>query len=283
MPLPEYAGAASHKRYALALRLAESCPPELGSELALTGSTAAGLADEASDLELNLWAETIPPADARVAWLRAARVQNIQVFEQPRPDDSYWIGGRLDDVSLEVGWQTLEIADANVQKLLSGGMPQVMAYIFVNAIPFRTGGRLPAWQESLRAYSEFVQAQAVQQALGRWSKPDYIDGLLRLARRGERLALVETLLGDMKEMMALLYAVNRRWQPSRKWTLSAARTFALMPERWRERMDEVLTAAPEASIRLHAALLMDALALVPEAFDASAAVTVLREATPDEA
>jgi hypothetical protein len=276
MSLPAYASEASRKRYEIAVRLAESCPPELGGEVALTGSTSSGLADDESDLELNLWAETIPPAEARVAWLRAAGVADIQVFEQPRPDESYWIGGRVGDVPLEVGWQTLDTAEANLEKLLSGSMAQVMAYVLVNAIPFRTGGRLPEWQAKLGTYSDAVQAQIVQQAIERWSEPDHVETARRLAGRGERLAVTEIVLSDLKEVVSLLYAINRRWQPSRKWTLSAARDFALAPERWRERMDEVPTATPEESVRLCAAFVLDTLALVPEKYDTSAAVRVLR-------
>jgi hypothetical protein len=275
MTLPAHASEASRKRYEIAVRLAESCPPELGDEIALTGSTSAGLADDDSDLELNLWAETIPPAEARVAWLRAAGVDEIQVFEQPRPDDSYWVGGRVGDVPLEVGWQTLATAQANVQKLLSGSMSQVMAYILANAIPFRSAGYLLDWQAQLQAYSDTVQAQTIQQALALWSKSGHMEMALRVARRGERLAVTEIVLGDLKEMMALLYAVNRRWQPSRKWTFAASRDFTLMPERWRERIDEALAAQPEEGVRLCAELLLDALALVPPPYDVSEAVKVV--------
>lgn len=276
MSLPPNSSEASRRRYGLAVRLAETCPPELGSELALTGSTSSGLADEGSDLELNLWGETIPPAEARVAWLAAAGVTDIQVFEEPRPDESYWIGGRFDDVPLEVGWQTLETGQTNVQKLLSGSMPQVMGYVLATAIPFRSAGYLLNWQTQLRAYSETVQAQAVQSALSRWAKPDHMDMVLRVARRGERLAVAEMVLDDLKELISLLYAINRRWQPSRKWTLAAAHAFTLMPERWRERIDVVLTAEPEEGVKLCAALLLDALSLVPSQYDVSAAVKALR-------
>lgn len=274
MPLSEHASDANRKRFEIAVRLAELCPLALGSELALTGSTASGLADDESDLELNLWGESIPPAAARVAWLQAAGVSDIQIFEQPRPDDSYWIGGRLDDVALEVGWQTLDVSERSIETILSGSMSQVMAYILVNAIPFRSAGYLPEWQAKLSAYSDHVQAAAIHRAVQRWSQPDHVS---RLARRDERLAVTEILLGDLGEMVSLLYAVNRRWQPSRKWTLAAAHDFTQAPERWRERMDDVLTAPPVQSVQLCVELILDALALVPEPYNVSAAARALQE------
>ena len=274
--LPPNASEASQKRYAIALRLADTCPSELGSELALTGSTSSGMADDDSDLELNLWAEQIPPVEARVAWFQAAGVEDTQVFAQPRPDESYWIGGRFGNVPLEMGWQTFAVCEANIQKLLAGKTDQTMAYILLKAIPFRTQGRLALWQEQLRVYSDVVQAQAVQNAVQRWSKPDHLAQLLRLARRGERLAYTEDVLTDLNVMITLLYAINRRWKPSRKWMLLAARELAMMPANWSEQIDDVLSAPPEESVPMLVELLLDALALVPSHYDVSGAMEALK-------
>lgn len=58
--LPETATDASRRRAELAGQLARGCPVELAEEIALVGSTAHGLADDDSDLELNHWADAIP-------------------------------------------------------------------------------------------------------------------------------------------------------------------------------------------------------------------------------
>lgn len=279
MLLPPHATEASHRLYELAGRLAQSCPLELGDEIALTGSTARGLADDDSDLELNLWSETLPPVKARVAWLKAVGVGEIEVFEQPRTDNSYWIGGRLGEVLLEVGWQTYEACENNIQKMLIGDMSGMLAYLLINACPLRTNGRLEQSQEKLRGYSDSVQAMIVQSALGRWSTPAHFKSLLKLARRGERLAHTGTVLSELNAVMSLLYAVNRQWEPSQKWTLSVAHELPRMPERWRERIDDVLTAPPEENVQLCAELLLDALTLVPPEYDVSGAVAALKQAT----
>jgi hypothetical protein len=279
MLLPPHATEASHRLYELAVRLAQSCPPELGDEIALTGSTARGLADDDSDLELNLWSETVPSVAVRVAWLKAAGVGEIEVFEQPRTDNSYWIDGKLGDVLLEVGWQTYEACENNIQKMLIGDMSGMLAYLLINACPLRTNGRLEQCQEELRGYSDKVQAMMVQSALGRWSTPDHFKPLLKLARRGERLAHTGNVLSELNAVMSLLYAINRQWEPSRKWTLSVAHELPRMPDRWRERIDDVLSAPPPESVYFCAELLLDALAFVPPEYDVSAAVAALREAT----
>jgi hypothetical protein len=277
MTLPLHATEASQKRYTLAKQLIEMCPPELGDEIALTGSTARGLADDDSDLELNLWSEILPPVEARVAWLKVAGVEAIEVFEQPRPDDSYWIGGRIGDVPLEVGWQTYAALEKIIEGLLDDQQPQFLADILVSAVPLRTQGRLSRWQERLSAYSDTVQQNRLQKAIVLWSKPNHLKDTYKLTRRGERLVVTEFLLKNLGVMMSLLYAVNRRWQPSSKWTLTVAHDLPLMPERWRERISAILTTPPEKSIRLCAELLLDALALVPLEYDVSMAVQAIKE------
>lgn len=274
-PLPPNATNASRQRYEIAARLAESCPPELGDEVALTGSTARGLADEDSDLELNLWGEQIPSAEARTAWLAAAGVEAIEVFEHPRPDASYWIGGRYGDVPLEIGWQTYATIEATVSDLLAGRAALALGDILINAIPFRSGGRLAQWQARLAGYSDVVQAQIVEKAVAQWTGEGSTQALASIARRGERLLLAERLTSNLNTAMALLYAVNRRWQPSRKWTLRRAQELPMMPEQWRDRIDAVLSAPPDDAVRLYATFALDTLALVPPDYDVSAAVEMM--------
>lgn len=278
MSLPVNATEASRKRYELAVKLAESCPPELSKEIVLTGSTARGLADDDSDLELNLWSETIPSLEARIAWLEGAGVQDISVSEERRRDDSYWLNGILLETALEIGWQTFDAAEKLVTLLLAGGASQHLADIFVTAIPLRTKGRLALWQSQLNRISDDVQDQVIQAIAKLWAMPKRLAIPFRVMKSGERLAYTRLALYELNELMGLLYAINRRWYPSSKWTLTVARELSIMPERWRERIDEVLTASPEESIYLCVELMLDALALVPPEYDVSAAIAVLSEA-----
>ena len=67
--LPDGATAASQYRYDIARHLAEACPSALGEEIAVTGSIALGVADDASDVELNLWTDVLPSVEERRAWI----------------------------------------------------------------------------------------------------------------------------------------------------------------------------------------------------------------------
>lgn len=64
--LPRLESEASHTRLTPARRLVQSCPPELGQEIAVTGSVARGVADEHSDVEINLCVDAMPEVERRL-------------------------------------------------------------------------------------------------------------------------------------------------------------------------------------------------------------------------
>jgi hypothetical protein len=150
-----------------------------------------------------------------------------------------------------------------------------LADIIASAIPLRSGGRLTQWQARLNGYSDVVQRAIVAAAVERWAQPGHCAALSRLARHGEQLALAERLLADVNLAVRVLYAVNRRWEPSKKWTLTVARVFAPdLPAR----IDAILgDPSLDRRVELCARLCLDALALAPETLDVSAAVEALHE------
>lgn len=151
-----------------------------------------------------------------------------------------------------------------------------LADILVSAIPLRTSGRLRQYQAVLGEYSGAVERAIIAAAVERWSQPEHLAGLRRLARHGERIVLTERLLADVDAAVRLLYAVNRRWEPSQKWTLTVVRDFAPdLPAR----IDAILgDPSPERRVERCARLCLDALALVPDGYDVSAAVAAWERA-----
>jgi hypothetical protein len=268
---------ASQIRARIATRLAQSCPPALVEQIALTGSTARGLADDESDLELNLWSATIPSAAARIAWLQAAGAQVIRVEDQPRPDDSHWIGFEIDGLPAEIGWQTFDALHAQIERIRSGATleRQVLTFaeVIVSAIPLR-GDLLVRWQALLNRYSEAVQRGIIDLAVSQWAQPGHWAEVRRLARRGEPVSLLALLLPDLDLALRVLYAVHRRWEPSHKWTLSVARTFA--PPNLLAQIDAVVNdPSLEQRVEACARLCLDLLRRAPEGCDVSAAVAAM--------
>ena len=275
--LPLSATPASLRRAQLAVTLAQACPPSLADEIALVGSTAHGFADDVSDLELNLWASVIPPLDERLNWLRSSGATDTHAEAAPRPDESYWIGFRIGGVPAEVGWQSFEAAQRQLERILSGTVTDrktlTFADVLASAIPLRSEGKLAAWQTALADYPPALQAALIHAALERWSRPDAFASALRLARRGEVLALGETLLPEIDAALRAVYAAQRRWEPSRKWTLTVLREFAPQTA---AQVDAVFSEPlPQRRVELCARLCLSVLALVPPADDVAAAQTAL--------
>jgi hypothetical protein len=275
--LPPNATTASRARAEIAARLAASCPPELADDIALTGSTARGLADDQSDLELNLWSAQLPPAAVRADWLRSAGAYALRIEQQPRPDNSYWIGFEIDGLPAEIGWQTFAALDIQIAQILSGTTLDrkvlTFADILVSAIPLR-GDQLAERQARLNDYSQAVQRGIINLAVGQWSKADHWAELRRLARRGEAVTLVGLLLPDLEMALRLLYAIHRRWEPSRKWTLSVAKTFA--PPALLAPIAAVISdPSLEQRVTACAHLCRDLLRLAPGDTPASAALEIL--------
>jgi hypothetical protein len=111
MPLlPPGATQESYRRLRLASELGEQCPPGLWEEIAVTGSVALGVADAASDLELNLWSDTLPSLGERAAWLERVGATDIRQLAEPLAD-GFIAAFTYKDAAVEVGWQASSALD----------------------------------------------------------------------------------------------------------------------------------------------------------------------------
>src|SRR5438552_2100251 len=102
--LPPDATPQSQYRLALARELADRCPSALGQEIAVTGSVALGLADDDSDVELNLWVEVLPDAAQRDAWLDVIGATDVKAEDVPWGDGTFAVTFGYRGVTIEVGW-----------------------------------------------------------------------------------------------------------------------------------------------------------------------------------
>jgi len=277
--LPPNATEASRIRYELARELAERCPPELGREIAVTGSVARGLADNDSDIELNFWVETLPSPEKRAEWLRSIGATGVVLDPEPERDGSIWAMGRYRGVWLEPGWQTIETLETILDGILTGQVidhPRlILAEIVAHAVAVRTGGLLARWQERLAHYPDIVQERLIAAAARRWTPAPF---RWALVRRGERLALAERLVWDVHNILRILFALNRQWEPDWKWARQMSKQLAIKPERLAERIDEIFsTPDAERSVEACHRLVLDTLALVPPPHDVSATVAAVQE------
>jgi hypothetical protein len=253
--LPAGAGAESARRLALAEELVRACPPAFAGEIALTGSAALGAADRYSDLELNFWPEALPPAVERAAWLRRLGATDVVIDLESGADATLWSTWRTAGIWVEAGWQTVAAQQSAVETLLGGGVTDhdrlVGASAVLDAVPLRIAGRIASWQQALARYPDGLADALIAAAVQRWRWPHWVDTHWALVDRSERLGLADLLVDDLKAVLRVLFAVNRRWETSLKWLLPASRALALTPERLTERVEAVFVAADApTSVRL---------------------------------
>src|SRR5947209_1916891 len=161
--LPPAATEASRRRYEIARELAETCPADLGQEIAITGSVSRGIADDRSDVELNLWNQEFPPYDRWRSWLESVGATDISPEAMVnRLDDSRWITCRYRGIWIEVGWGTVASFEELIGRITSGTVTDPnrlqFADITLHAVPLRTDGALARWQAALGGYPEQLQA-----------------------------------------------------------------------------------------------------------------------------
>jgi hypothetical protein len=262
-PLPPQATPDSRHRLSLAVMLTRGCPPALGQEIALTGSAARGMAYADSDLEINFWVDALPPADDRAEWLYSMGVRDYVLHFRPRADDSYWISGQFHGVSLEAGWQTFDALGGALTPILDGRVwdrkALTLAEIVASAVPLRTTGWLAAWQQACGQYPPELCKRLLDDLRKLATNDERHAGMLRLAARGEILALLGYLEEDATAVMRALFALNGRWEASPKWLFTMAATLPLMPDDWRAALFDILSGCNEHSVQRSRALMMQVL------------------------
>jgi hypothetical protein len=276
--LPDNATPASRRLYDLAVRLADSCPPEFASEIALVGSASMGLSDEQSDLDINFWSEAIPPEADRVAWLESMGATNFNV-QPPRQDASYPLGCVIDGIDVGCSWQTLKALDFFVELVSQGVLHfgsaetrlETLADVLIQATPLRSTGRIAAAQAQLAVYPDFYRQQRIYGTLNHFER--HLQSIRKYMRYGDELHVNAAAGYILMAFISLLYPINRRWNPQAKWEYRLAADLPLKPPNLYERIGLALHDPNMRQRPIHLArLMLDTLALIKDEYDVSAAV-----------
>jgi hypothetical protein len=172
------------------------------------------------------------------------------------------VSGYREGVPIELIWWSREHAEASVDALLRGEMPS-SADALTHGVALRTGGALGRWQARLAAYPEELVGAICEDAALPWGG-FAAAGLLTLVRPGDRLALLEWMVDGANRVLRIVWAVNRRWQPTHKRLVSRTSTLAVKPDRLAERIDEALSEPdPVRALLLMTQLQLDAVELAP--------------------
>ena len=240
---------------AVAQRVADALPVD---EVALTGSVSRGVADEVSDIEMLVVPAEPLTLDECFTLVAAAGLTGLDTWGNPSTP-ARRVSGYLDGVPIETIWWHRGLAEEQL-----AGPSQATGDALVNAIPLKTRGLLAEWQERLRHYPEELVAVRCEEAAERWGGFTPA-GLLTIARPGERLQRAEWLVDAANRVHAIVFALNRSWQPTTKRLSLRLEPLAVKPERMAERIEEALAEAdPFRALRVMTQLQLDAVHLAPD-------------------
>ena len=202
----------SQIRLRYAQEIAASCPESLFAEIALTGSSARGLANNDSDIEINFWLKDLPPIKQRAKWLIDLGVTDIVAHTQPRSDGSIWVNGIYKDIELEAGWQTFADLESSLNELIEARTTDNkklrLAELILSAKSLRGSGTLNHWQAILQNYPEALADKLIADALSGWlNEENWLE--TRLANNDFE--------SDSARIYRILFALNHRWEINWKW------------------------------------------------------------------
>ena len=245
---------------AVAQRIADALPAEV-EEAVVTGSVSRGSADGVSDIEMLVVTRGQLTLEECFEHAEAAGLAPLGTWgAQGGPTQR--VSGYREGVPIELIWWSREHAEATVDALLRGELPS-SADALTHGVALRTNGALARWQERLAEYPEELVATICEDAALPWGG-FAAAGLLTLVRPGDRLALLEWMVDGANRVLRIVWAVNRRWQPTHKRLASRTATLAVKPERLAERIDEALTETdPVRALLVMTRLQLDAVELAP--------------------
>lgn len=245
---------------AVARRIADALPPDV-EEAVVTGSVSRGAADDVSDIEMLVVTRDELSLEECFEHALGAGLEELGTWGV-LGGPTRRVSGYREGVPIELIWWSREHAESSVEALLGGEMPS-SADALTHGIALRTSGALTRWQARLAKYPDELVATICEDAALPWGG-FAAAGLLTLVRPGERLALLEWVVDGANRVLRIVWAVNRRWQPTAKRLASRTSTLAVQPDRMAERIDEALTELdPVRALLVMTQLQLDAVELAP--------------------
>jgi predicted nucleotidyltransferase len=236
----------------LAQRVADSLPP-VAEDVVLTGSTSRGAADELSDVELLVVSEALPSLEECLA---------ATGFEDHwTPDGTlWWTGGVVDGEEVEAIWWPRERVERRIDDILAAEVFDHQRLRTAEAIAHGValrGERLAEWQQRLAAYPDDLARHVIDDAAESWHEsPRSERALMR-----DRLPLARRLVEDAENVLRIVFALNREWEPGWKRIDAFLEPLPVKPARLVQRIDAALEAHDLRAMR---ELVRDALALAPD-------------------
>lgn len=232
------------KRTELAKEIADKCPEEYGKEIIIAGSVSRGLADENSDIEIEFLVDNMISQQDRVNWIKEIGGTEICPYGSPIFDGSEWIIFKYKDCWIEAGWQIYSNMVDNIRQIIEGKVYThdrlILASVLENAIFLRENEILINLQKELNFYPDRLQQKIIMNTIESWNIELALKVRTVLAKRNDKIPLLERMISDVHWVLRILYAINKQWEPDWKWTNHIIDDLEIKPENLKERINSIV-------------------------------------------
>jgi hypothetical protein len=261
-------------RVEIARRVAEGYRAhDVVAGILVAGSVARGLADDMSDIELDVYWSRPPTTEEREAAVEGAGWGRVYAAV----DEHEWADGlSADGVKVDVSGFTTSTIDGYVDAALAGDTEPELQ---VRVTALRDGQALhgqeaiESWRRRVEVYPEALAVAMVEDGLSLRSR----ERLEMLAARDDVVLLHRDLVDGVQGVLDALFGLNRVWcpHPHHKWLDWEATLLPLKPDRLVERIRALMVAGPAEIVAGLGSLVDDTLDLC-EAHVPKADVATLR-------
>ncbi|EJO5346683.1 DUF4037 domain-containing protein [Clostridium botulinum] len=265
-------------RINLAKEIESKCPIEYGREIIIVGSVSRNLADENSDIEIEFLVDTIISEENRINWIKQIGGTDIFSYGGPIGDGSEWIIFKYKGYWIEAGWQTVSRMKNNINSIIEGKVSThdklILASTFRDAIFIRNNGILSDLQGQLKFYPEGLSEDIITNTIMPWTIDLAIESRKMLAKRQDKIPLLQRMILDVQRCLRILYAINKQWEPDWKWTKHIISNLNIKPENLEGRIDSIICIKDtKDNLNNCFDLIKDILLLIPEGFELGEIVT----------
>jgi len=238
---------------------------EVASEISVSGSVSLGYADSYSDLEMDFLNNITPSQDLRQDWLQKVGATKIYFREEPEDDGAEVVEFIFGVYKVEIVWQTysnLEKVIKDVYELKTHDHESFVYMWSINKSLILKGDyKLDEYKNKVKEYPTGLRVTLTEVTLRKWlTTPDEREAALV---RKQYFLLNEIILSDIKGSLRILFAINEKWEPYRKWTNIEISKLLYKPA---IDLNEVILSFsnPKESLLLNYRFALEVLALVQE-------------------
>ena len=229
----------------------------------VAGSVGRGIADERSDLELDVFWSVPPSEDERRAPIDACggAVRAFHAFEDDEWAETFEVAGVKVDTSMFLAATLDRYLAEVVDRASTDPGRHVLIAAVQDGVPLHGHELVARWRARAASYPDRLACAMVAHHLDRLSRWPYAQ---LLAARDDAVMLNDLLGEASRTVLGLLLALNRRYlpHPGFKWLNHIAAGMTLAPPDLAGRLRAALRAEPQAAVDGMHELLVETLTLL---------------------